>query len=512
MLTSLFIVSCALSLVCYVEADTASLRLKFSELGIDAVFPGDSYYEEFAIPYNLRFTYLPAGIVFPNSTQAVADSIKVAVEENLPVSPRSGGHSFAAFGLGGDHGVLVVDVTLLNTISVDQSTGQAVIGTGNRLGDVAIGIYSQGRRALPHGSCPYVGIGGHAAFGGFGWASRMWGMTLDNIIGHEVVLANGTIVHASKDNNPDLFWALRGAGASFGIMTSIKFQTHPAPNELLNFAFRWDFTEDDSANALIEFQAFCQSNLPSELGMGVNFQRGSQPGRLKFGFVGAWFGDSKKFPTVIQKWLDVMPTPTTTLIEKRDWLTDVQGMARVTSQEALLSSNIDVTDQYDTFYAKSLTTSDSTPISNASIRAFSKHLASEGWISDTRWIARFELWGGQNSAITSVAKDATAFAQRSILLSMHFYASSKDYLPPFPDEGFSFIDEMVSALVGNGRAYGAYANLDDDRLASTEWQDLYFNDNYQRLSQIKSVYDPQNVFSYPQSIKGANSDWRSEEL
>ncbi|KAH9815839.1 hypothetical protein DFH28DRAFT_1125879 [Melampsora americana] len=514
MFNSLFTVSCALNLFSSVKADTNSLRDKFFKLKIEAVFPGDSSYEDFATSYNRRLNYFPAAIVFPNCTKAVSDSIKVAVEENLPVSPRSGGHSYAAFGLGGNDGALVVDVSLLKTISVDQSTGQALIGTGNRLGDVAVGLFSQGGRALPHGSCPYVGIGGHAAFGGFGWTSRMWGMTLDNIIGHEVVLANGTIVQTSQTTNPDLFWALRGAGASYGVITSINFQTYPAPR-MINFALRWDLNQAESANALIKFQDFCQSDLPSQLGMGAFFQRGNQTGLLKFVFVGAWHGDTTNFTMTIKPFLDLMPTPMTRLTKKRDWLAGVQSMAAVTNQEALLSSNMDGTDAYDTFYAKSLTTPQSTLLSNSSIQALTKYLSSEGWKTDTRWIVRFELWGGQNSAITSVPNNATAFAQRSVLWNIHLYASSIDYLPPFPNAGFVFIDRMFSIIAGNfspGREYGSYANFDDDRLSSTEWQDLFFNNNYQRLSKIKSVYDPQNVFSYPQSIKGASADWRSEEL
>ncbi|EGG03606.1 uncharacterized protein MELLADRAFT_109124 [Melampsora larici-populina 98AG31] len=191
---SLFTFCCALSVLCSVKADTASLRAKFCKLGIDAVFPGDLSYEKLATPFNQRLTYIPAAIVYPDSTEAVSESVKVAVDEKLSVSPRSGGHSYGSYGLGGAHGALVVDLSRLKTVSVDQSSGQAVIGSGIRLGDLAIGLHSQGGRAIPHGECGYLGIGGHAAFGGFGLTSRMWGLTLDNIIIQEVVLANGTIV------------------------------------------------------------------------------------------------------------------------------------------------------------------------------------------------------------------------------------------------------------------------------------------------------------------------------
>jgi FAD/FMN-containing dehydrogenase len=82
------------------------------------------------------------------------------------VSPRAGGHSYAAYGLGGTNGALVIDLQRINQISVDASSGEAVIGTGSRLGDIALSLNDQGGRALPHGVCPYVGLGGHASFGG----------------------------------------------------------------------------------------------------------------------------------------------------------------------------------------------------------------------------------------------------------------------------------------------------------------------------------------------------------
>ncbi|KAI9624592.1 hypothetical protein H4Q26_016821 [Puccinia striiformis f. sp. tritici PST-130] len=232
-----------------VRADTASLRRKFSALGIDAVFPQDPNYEKLSTAFNKRFTYLPAAIVFPNNTKAVANAVKV-------VSPRAGGHSYTANGLGGKNGALVVDLQRINQISVDSS-GEAVIGPGIRLGELALGLYKQGGRALPHGTCPYVASGGHIAGGGYGFSSRQWGLTLDRVIGHEVVLGNGSIVTASKTVHPDLFWhtgmyprileskALRGAGAFYGIMTSIRVRTEAAPREVTNFLYGWDMIEGD---------------------------------------------------------------------------------------------------------------------------------------------------------------------------------------------------------------------------------------------------------------------------
>lgn len=101
---------------------------------------------------------------------------------------------------------------------------------------MALAIYDQGRRALPHGTCPGVGIGGHATHGGYGYDSRLWGLALDTIIALDVVLANGTEVHATETDYPDIFFAMRGAGESFGIATNFYLQTFPAPEFVLSFS------------------------------------------------------------------------------------------------------------------------------------------------------------------------------------------------------------------------------------------------------------------------------------
>ncbi|KAF4620871.1 hypothetical protein D9613_000020 [Agrocybe pediades] len=112
---------------------------------------------------------------------------------------------------------------------------------GNRLGDIVTALAAHGR-GLPHGTCPYVGIGGHAVYGGFGFTSKLWGLTIDTIQSIDLVLANGTITSASEKLNPDLFFAMRGAGSSFGIATAITVKTFPAPPTATIFSYNWQLT------------------------------------------------------------------------------------------------------------------------------------------------------------------------------------------------------------------------------------------------------------------------------
>ncbi|SMQ49382.1 unnamed protein product [Zymoseptoria tritici ST99CH_3D7] len=184
--------------------------------------------------FNKDIPIVPAAIVKPETAQQVAAIVKCAVERGLKVQAKSGGHSYANHGFGGLNGSIVVDTTKLNHLSMDTETYTATVGGGCLLGDLAQFLYKYGR-AMPHGTWPGVGLGGHATTGGIGPASRMWGLTLDHVIGVEVVLADSSIVDASEDKNSDLFFAIKGAAASFGIVTQFRLRTHVAPGECVRF-------------------------------------------------------------------------------------------------------------------------------------------------------------------------------------------------------------------------------------------------------------------------------------
>lgn len=158
------------------------------------------------IPWNLRCHPKPLAIVHARNAKDVSLAVTVAASFGVPVQPRSGGHSFGSHSLGGVDGALVIDLTGINTVHVDQSTWKATIGGGTSLEQVTDGLYSQGKRVIAHGTCPQVGMGGHATVGGQGPLSRQFGLTLDHVVEMEVVLADGTITRASQSQNDDLFF------------------------------------------------------------------------------------------------------------------------------------------------------------------------------------------------------------------------------------------------------------------------------------------------------------------
>lgn len=217
---------------------TKSLQDCLAAKNVPVFFATSSGFSQLAQPYNLRLAYTPSVIVVPTEAGQVTDAVLCAAASNVKVQAKSGGHSYASFSSGGQNGSMIIDLQAYQDINVDpEEYYQAKVGAGVRLGDLALSLYNQSQRALPHGTCPGVGVGGHATHGGYGYTSRAWGLTLDHIIAADVVLANGSFVHVSAGEYPDIYYALRGAADSFGIIIYFYFQTVPAPSSVVNWSY-----------------------------------------------------------------------------------------------------------------------------------------------------------------------------------------------------------------------------------------------------------------------------------
>lgn len=191
------------------DAETAfivALRKAHSHGSVET--EGEVKYAAHTIPWNLRCRPKPLALVYPKTVDEVAAVVKLAAQHGIHIQPRSGGHSFASYSLGGTNGSLVIDLAAMDKVVVDQTTWRATIGGGTKLKAVTDGLTKQGNRTIAHGVCPQVGIGGHATIGGQGALSRMYGLTLDHVVEMEVVTADGSIVRANATEQPDLFWVI----------------------------------------------------------------------------------------------------------------------------------------------------------------------------------------------------------------------------------------------------------------------------------------------------------------
>ncbi|KAE9396226.1 glucooligosaccharide oxidase [Gymnopus androsaceus JB14] len=462
LITALFVVGFSFRLV------SADLSSGLNGVGVYAVFPGNSNYANASRPFNLRFTLEPAAVAYPTTPDEVSSIVQVGVANNLKLSP------------------------------IDSSANTAVIETGNRLGDVALALNAAGR-ALPHGTCAYVGVGGHSAFGGYGLTSRLWGLALDPIFAINAVLANGTIVRVTEDSYPDIFWALLHHSQSPHL---IEVNTFSAPSYAIVMEYSWSSVDYELAGRyLYLFQNFSLSGPASALAGEIVLTRGSEEDQVTFALTVAWYGDQDSANSTIQPFLDVMPTPSSIqIVGNGSYIDSVSVLAGTTLNT---SEAPDVT---DTFYAKSIMTPESEPMTLEACTSFMQYLATEGFTSNTSWFIEIELYGGPNSKIRDIPNNATAFSRRDTLFTFQLYASSSNNLPPYPADGFNFLDGMVNSVTSRMPEtwnYGAYTNYLDDELENSAFsgKTLYFNDNYHRLKSIKEQVDPTDTFWFPTSIE-----------
>ena len=238
----------------------------------------------------------------------------------------------------------------------------------------------------------------HEGYGGYGFTSRKWGLTLDTIQSLEVVLANSTIANVSQTNYPDLFFvsirvfvletqrnltkdfgqALRGASGSFGIVTSIQVETFAAPDSATIFSYSWDLSAADAASATQQFQNFVQTNIPQEFGAELNIGRGSSSGRVSFTLAGGWYAPADQFAAVIAPLLNTLPTPLGQTITPGTYIESVQNLGGL----GRLNTN-GIADTHDTFYAKSLMTPEASPMTITTLNAFMSYLGDTGFTADT---------------------------------------------------------------------------------------------------------------------------------
>ncbi len=207
---------------------TASLadiaRRDLSDLSDRIVGPGDAAYDEARAVHNGMIDRHPAVIIRCSSNDDVARSIAFARANGAPLAVRGGGHNGGGLGVV-DDGV-VIDLAGLADVVVDPDNDTVRVGGGCTWGEVDAATSEYGR-ATPSGIISTTGVGGLTLGGGLGHLTRRYGLTIDSLIGADVVLADGSQVHASADEHADLFWALRGGGGNFGVVTSFEFRTHP---------------------------------------------------------------------------------------------------------------------------------------------------------------------------------------------------------------------------------------------------------------------------------------------
>ncbi|CAK7209818.1 hypothetical protein SBRCBS47491_000569 [Sporothrix bragantina] len=451
-------------------------------------YPSDLLYQfEWVKPYNLAIDITPVAVVRPQSAAEVAAFVTCAASNGVSVQAKSGGHSYANFGSGGQDGELMIDLAALNSFSMNNSTWQATIGPAAVLGDVTTQLIDNGNRAFAHGVCPGVGLGGHATVGGLGPMSRMWGACLDHVVEAEVVTANGTLVRASETENPDLFFAIRGAGSSFGIVTEFVMRTHPAPGSVVQYTF--DFTFGNAAELAKVYSTWqaviADPTLDRRFGTEfILYPLGAIITGTFYGTVAEWTASG--IPARL-------PQNGNGTVVVNDWLASLTQEAE---NEALYLSNTQTN-----FYSKSLGFREQDLLeADAVIDLFTYvENANKGTLL---WFIIFDASGG---AVADVAQNATAFAHRDKVL---FYQSYAIDLLSLSSTTKAFLNNFHSTLLnllpgGNSTTVGTYSGYVDPALSSAQAQGEYYMTNLPTLEVLKAKWDPKQVFRNPQSVQPA---------
>ncbi|MFC9789231.1 FAD-binding oxidoreductase [Rhodococcus sp. NPDC127528] len=205
------------------RADTAPFEALGGVLRGDLITPDQDDYGQARAVYNAMIDRRPAAVARCRDAADVVACVRFAREHGLEVAVRGGGHN--AGGLGVWDGALVIDLSAMHSVTVDPGGHTVRVDGGCTWADVDHATVAFGM-ATPSGFLSSTGVGGLTLGGGIGYLSRRFGLTVDNLLGADVVLANGSLVRADEHSNPDLYWALRGGGGNFGVVTSFTFRCH----------------------------------------------------------------------------------------------------------------------------------------------------------------------------------------------------------------------------------------------------------------------------------------------
>jgi FAD/FMN-containing dehydrogenase len=447
----------------------------------DLLQDGDAGYDEARRVWNGLCDSRPALIARCRALGDVVAAVNFARESGLEVAVRSGGHSVAGYGT--CDGGIVIDLSAMKSIEVDPEARTARAEAGATWGDFDAATQEHGL-AVTGGRFSSTGIAGLTLGSGSGWLERKCGLTADNLLSAELVTADGNVVHASADVNPELFWGLRGGGGNFGIVTSFEYRLHEVGPIIYGGML---VSLPDRAPAILEFMREYMRDAPEDLGAGIAFISAPPepfvPAEMHFkpivGMLICWTGDPAEGERV--------------LAPIREAAQPVMDMVQPMPYVAL-QSMLDAGGPHGT---------------RAYMRAeFLDDLSDEAIPKLVRYGANrpgplvqllLEPMGG---AISRVGEDDTALGRRDVRWVYHALSL---WMEPDQQTAEAHIAwaKALSADIAPQTTTGVYLNYTSDQ-GEERVRSAYGPDKYARLVALKDEYDPSNLFHLNQNIKPSN--------
>jgi FAD/FMN-containing dehydrogenase len=435
---------------------------------------GDADYDAARRVYNGMIDRRPSVIVRCADAADVMACVDFARENGLELSVRGGAHSVPGFGT--NDGGLVIDLAPMNGVRVDPSTRTVRAEGGCTWGGFNHATYAFGL-ATTGGIIASTGIAGLTLGGGIGYLSRRFGLTCDNLLSADVVTADGRFVIASAKENEDLFWALRGGGGNFGIVTSFEYQLHPVKD----IGAGLFFFPVERARDVLEFYRDFIDKAPEELGMFPAFQIApplpfiaeKDHGKTFCIFVCCWAGTLDKTEKAFEPIRKVAPIVA-------EMVAPMPYPVLNSLFDPLLPAGLQ-------HYWKA---DFATEITDGAIKAHLEHGPKVPVLNSTMHIYPI------NGACNRVASDATAFAYRDAKFATVIAGMWPN--PADNEKNIKWVKDYYQAVHPNSSA-GGYVNFmagdDQDRIRDN------YKGNYDRLVAIKRKYDPGNLFHLNQNIR-----------
>ncbi len=448
-----------------------------AQLRGELITQDDDGYDEARKVYNGSIDRYPAAIARCADAADVATAIGFARAQELELAVRGGGHSGAGFGT--SDGGLVIDLSAQRWVRVDPETRLVQVGGGCELGDIDHATYPYGL-AIPFGTFSITGIGGLTLGGGLGHLTRKYGLSIDNLVDADVVLADGSIVKANENENAELFWALRGGGGNFGVVTAFTFQAHPSPNVVAGPMF-WPL---ERTQEVMRFWADFLADAPDDLSGFFAFLTvppvplfpEALHNQQVCAIIWCWTGppedvDEALAPArALEPMLDAVgPIPVPVLNSLFDPLYP-PGMPQYWRSDFI----DEFTDEAIAKYAE-VGPSYPTPMTQIHLYAI-------------------------DGAASRVPSDATAWGYRGSRFASVLFSVSPDPadLPAMREWAVGAWESLHPYSAKGG---GAYVNFMMEE--SEERVQASYGANYERLTRVKAQYDPENVFRLNQNIQPA---------